>query len=73
MFVSRSKYNGPGPFSAFFWQGETMDYGMAIDGLLAADGVLAKNYGVWEAEVQASSDGVRSCRINLPAPAPSLT
>ena len=33
------------------WEGETMDYGMALDGLLAADGVLVKNYAAWEAEV----------------------
>ena len=33
------------------WEGETMDYGMALDGLLAADGVLVKEYGVWKAEV----------------------
>ena len=33
------------------WEGETMDYGMALDGLLAADGVLVKNYAAWEAEI----------------------
>jgi hypothetical protein len=33
------------------WEGETMDYGMALDGLLAADGTLVQDYGVWEAEV----------------------
>jgi hypothetical protein len=33
------------------WEGETMDYAMALDGLLAADGVLVKDYAAWEAEV----------------------
>ncbi len=33
------------------WEGETMDYGMALDGLLAANKVLAKDYGAWKAEV----------------------
>ena len=33
------------------WEGETMDYGMALDGLLAADEVLVKDYGVWKPEV----------------------
>jgi hypothetical protein len=33
------------------WEGEIMDYGMALDGLLAADGVLVKNYAAWEAEI----------------------
>ena len=29
------------------WEGETLDYNMALDGLLAADGALVRDYGVW--------------------------
>jgi hypothetical protein len=33
------------------WEGETMDYAMALDALLATDGALVKSYAPWEAEV----------------------
>jgi hypothetical protein len=33
------------------WEGETLDYAMALDGLLAADGALVKDYAVREAEL----------------------
>ena len=33
------------------WEGEDMDYAMALDGLLAADGVLVKDYGGRKADL----------------------